>query len=67
MSAPQAFMPKATKCLISKATPVDPNSRHKGKFHTEDYLANQGIPFTAIRPVYIYGPQNYNPLEEWFF
>ncbi len=46
---------------------VDPNSRHKGKFHTEDYLAEQGIPFTAIRPVYIYGPQNYNPLEEWFF
>ncbi|MGB7251872.1 MAG: NAD-dependent epimerase/dehydratase family protein [Phormidesmis sp.] len=47
--------------------PVDPNSRHKGKFHTEDYLKEQGIPFTAIRPVYIYGPQNYNPLEKWFF
>lgn len=47
--------------------PVDPNSRHKGKFHTEDYLTQQAIPFTAIRPVYIYGPQNYNPLEEWFF
>lgn len=47
--------------------PVDPNSRHKGKFHTEDYLAKQRMPFTAIRPVYIYGPQNYNPLEEWFF
>ncbi|MFK8185726.1 MAG: NAD-dependent epimerase/dehydratase family protein [Phormidesmis sp.] len=47
--------------------PVDPNSRHKGKFHTEDYLAEQGIPFTSIRPVYIYGPQNYNPLEQWFF
>ncbi|MEO1622537.1 MAG: NAD-dependent epimerase/dehydratase family protein [Cyanobacteria bacterium J06632_3] len=46
---------------------VDPNSRHKGKFHTEDYLSEQGIPFTAIRPVYIYGPQNYNPLEKWFF
>ncbi|KKI99621.1 NAD-dependent epimerase/dehydratase family protein [Prochlorothrix hollandica] len=46
---------------------VDPNSRHKGKFATEDYLAAQGIPFTAVRPVYIYGPQNYNPLEEWFF
>lgn len=46
---------------------VDPNSRHKGKFHTEDYLTEQGIPFTAIRPVYIYGPQNYNPLEQWFF
>lgn len=47
--------------------PVDPNSRHKGKFHTEDYLKEQAIPFTAIRPVYIYGPQNYNPLEKWFF
>ena len=47
--------------------PVDPNSRHKGKFHTEDYLTEQSIPFTAIRPVYIYGPQNYNPLEKWFF
>lgn len=47
--------------------PVDPNSRHKGKFHTEDYLKAQGVPFTAIRPVYIYRPQNYNPLEEWFF
>ncbi|MEL6353477.1 MAG: NAD-dependent epimerase/dehydratase family protein [Cyanobacteria bacterium J06627_28] len=46
---------------------VDPNSRHKGKFHTEDYLKEQGVPFTAIRPVYIYGPQNYNPLEQWFF
>ena len=47
--------------------PVDPNSRHKGKFHTEDYLKEQGVPFTAIRPVYIYGPENYNPLEAWFF
>ena len=47
--------------------PVDPNSRHKGKHHTEDYLIPQGVPFTAIRPVYIYGPQNYNPLEKWFF
>ena len=46
---------------------VDPNSRHKGKFETEAYLAKSGIPWTAIRPVYIYGPQNYNPLEAWFF
>ena len=46
---------------------VDPKSRHKGKFETEDYLATQGIPFTSIRPVYIYGPQNYNDLEAWFF
>ncbi len=47
--------------------PLDPNSRHKGKFETEAYLQAQGIPFTAIRPVYIYGPQNYNDLEAWFF
>jgi nucleoside-diphosphate-sugar epimerase len=46
---------------------VDPNSRHKGKFETEAYLKQQGVPFTSVRPVYIYGPQNYNPLEAWFF
>jgi UDP-glucose 4-epimerase len=46
---------------------VDPQSRHKGKFETEMYLAEQGVPFTSIRPVYIYGPQNYNDLEAWFF
>jgi UDP-glucose 4-epimerase len=47
--------------------PVDPKSRHKGKYETEAYLAEQGLPFTAIRPTYIYGPQNYNDLEAWFF
>jgi nucleoside-diphosphate-sugar epimerase len=46
---------------------VDPNSRHKGKFATEAYLAAQGVPFTSVRPVYIYGPQNYNDVEAWFF
>lgn len=46
---------------------VDPKSRHKGKFETETYLQQSGIPFTSIRPVYIYGPLNYNPLESWFF
>ncbi|MBE9041159.1 NAD-dependent epimerase/dehydratase family protein [Oscillatoriales cyanobacterium LEGE 11467] len=46
---------------------VDPNSRHKGKFETETYLNQAGVPFTSIRPVYIYGPGNYNPLEAWFF
>lgn len=46
---------------------VDPKSRHKGKFETETFLAEQSIPFTSIRPVYIYGPQNYNDLEAWFF
>lgn len=46
---------------------VDPKSRHKGKFDTEDYLSKNNIPFTSIRPTYIYGPQNYNDLEAWFF
>ncbi len=46
---------------------VDPKSRHKGKLETEAYLAKEGIPFTAIRPTYIYGPGNYNDLEAWFF
>jgi nucleoside-diphosphate-sugar epimerase len=46
---------------------VDPNSRHRGKYETEQYLAETGVPFTSVRPVYIYGPQNYNDLEAWFF
>ena len=37
-------------------------SRHKGKLETEAYLKQIGIPFTSIRPTYIYGPMNYNPL-----
>jgi len=47
--------------------PVDPKSRHKGKHHTEAYLTKSGINWTSIRPTYIYGPQNYNDLEAWFF
>eukprot|EP00186_Timspurckia_oligopyrenoides_P004483 CAMPEP_0182444064 /NCGR_PEP_ID=MMETSP1172-20130603/2629_1 /TAXON_ID=708627 /ORGANISM="Timspurckia oligopyrenoides, Strain CCMP3278" /LENGTH=335 /DNA_ID=CAMNT_0024639525 /DNA_START=1266 /DNA_END=2273 /DNA_ORIENTATION=+ len=46
---------------------VDMKSRHKGKLDTEMYLESSGIPFTSIRPTYIYGALNYNPLEEWFF
>lgn len=46
---------------------IDPQSRHKGKYETEAYLQAQGVPFTSVRPVYIYGPGNYNDLEAWFF
>jgi nucleoside-diphosphate-sugar epimerase len=46
---------------------VDPKSRHKGKHETEAFLAQSGLPFTSIRPTYIYGPSNYNELESWFF
>ncbi len=46
---------------------IDPKSRHKGKHDTETDLAARGLPWTSVRPVYIYGPQNYNDLEAWFF
>ncbi|XP_057792113.1 chloroplast stem-loop binding protein of 41 kDa b, chloroplastic [Salvia miltiorrhiza] len=46
---------------------VDPKSRHKGKLETESLLASRDVNWTSIRPVYIYGPLNYNPVEEWFF
>jgi nucleoside-diphosphate-sugar epimerase len=46
---------------------IDPKSRHKGKHETESYLSASGVPWTSIRPVYIYGPDNYNDLEAWFF
>ena len=47
--------------------PVDPKSRHRGKHETEAYLTELGMPFTSIRPTYIYGAGNYNELESWFF
>ncbi|KAJ6798736.1 chloroplast stem-loop binding protein of 41 kDa b, chloroplastic [Iris pallida] len=46
---------------------VDPQSKHKGKLETENLLASRGVNYTSIRPVYIYGPLNNNPVEEWFF
>lgn len=52
---------------LVEGDPLDPNSRHKGKFATEDLLAASSLPWTSVRPVYIYGPQNYNDLEAWFF
>ncbi|KAI5058061.1 hypothetical protein GOP47_0026231 [Adiantum capillus-veneris] len=45
----------------------DPKSRHKGKLDTESMLDKKDVNWTSIRPVYIYGPLNYNPVEEWFF
>ncbi|WP_288262255.1 NAD-dependent epimerase/dehydratase family protein [uncultured Prochlorococcus sp.] len=52
---------------LSENDPVDPDSRHIGKFETENWLINQKIPFTSFRPTYIYGPGNYNKIENWFF
>jgi hypothetical protein len=39
----------------------------QGKLNTEDLLQSRGLNWTSVRPVYIYGPLNYNPVEEWFF
>ncbi len=39
----------------------------QGKLDTEELLRQSGVNFTSVRPVYIYGPLNYNPVEEWFF
>ena len=39
----------------------------QGKLDTEGLLQQKGVNWTSIRPVYIYGPLNYNPVEEWFF
>ena len=52
---------------LSEDSPVDLQSRHKGKFETENWLIEQKIPFTSFRPTYIYGPGNYNKIENWFF
>ncbi|KAM0055180.1 putative enoyl-CoA hydratase/isomerase, HIBYL-CoA-H type, NAD(P)-binding domain superfamily [Helianthus debilis subsp. tardiflorus] len=46
---------------------VDPKSRHKGNLETEILLESKGVNYTSIRPVYIYDPLNYNPVEEWIF
>ncbi len=52
---------------LDELSPIDPNSRHIGKSNTENWLIKEGIPFTSFRPTYIYGPNNYNPIERWFF
>lgn len=73
MSAHFVYMSSAGVYLKSPVMPhvegdeVDPNSRHKGKLNTENYLRETGVTYTAIRPTYIYGAGNYNPLDQWFF
>lgn len=67
MSSAGVYLPNDQMPHV-EGDPVDPKSRHRGKHETEAYLARYfGLPWTAIRPTYIYGPQNYNELESWFF
>ena len=66
MSSAGVYLP--SDCLPHvEGDPVDPKSRHRGKHETEAYLTELGLPFTSIRPTYIYGAGNYNELESWFF
>jgi len=58
---------KSEKMPHVEGDEVDYSSRHKGKLATEEMLAARGMPWTSIRPTYIYGAQNYNPLEQYFF
>lgn len=73
MGAHFVYMSSAGVYLKSEVMPhiegdaTDPNSRHKGKLDTEQYLRSSGVNHTSIRPTYIYGALNYNPLEQWFF
>ncbi|MBF2097344.1 MAG: NAD-dependent epimerase/dehydratase family protein, partial [Gloeomargaritaceae cyanobacterium C42_A2020_066] len=64
VSSAGVYAPSETLPL-RETDPVDPKSRHWGKAETEAYLQAQGVPFTAVRPVYIYGPGNYNDIEAW--
>lgn len=73
MGTHYVYMSSAGVYLKSEVMPhieddsVDPKCRHKGKLNTEEYLRSTGINYTAIRPTYIYGALNYNPLDQWFF
>ena len=57
----------STQWPLDETAAIDPASRHSGKADTEQWLQQQGIPFTSFRPTYIVGPGNYNPVERWFF
>ncbi|KAF9621832.1 hypothetical protein IFM89_028420 [Coptis chinensis] len=59
--------PSIRRSKSFKVDAVDPKSRHKGKLETENLLQSRDVNWTSIRSVYIYGPLNYNPVEEWFF
>ncbi len=52
---------------LDESAEIDQCSRHIGKAQTEKWLKKSQIPFTSFRPTYIYGPGNYNSIEEWFF
>jgi len=54
---------KSDQMPHQEADEVDFKSRHKGKLFTEQLLNERGVNWTSVRPVYIYGPLNYNPVS----
>lgn len=65
-------VPVKAQCNVQRVAsrPLEAASsrlRFQGKLDTENLLDRSGVNWTSIRPVYIYGPLNYNPVEEWFF
>ena len=66
MSSAGVYM-KSDEMPHLERDPVNPKSRHKGKLDSENALRSLGIPFCSFRPTYICGPQNYNPVERYFF
>ena len=66
MSSAGVYM-KSDEMPHLERDPVNPKSRHKGKLDSENTLRSLGIPFCSFRPTYICGPQNYNPVERFFF
>jgi nucleoside-diphosphate-sugar epimerase len=73
MSSAGAYMKAAGVYMKAEEIPflerdaVDSSSRHKDKLDSENYLRTTGIPWCSLRPTYICGPGNYNPVERYFF
>jgi nucleoside-diphosphate-sugar epimerase len=67
MAAGRAGCRSATLTRARPPARLPPPPWLQGKLNTEEMLAKSGVNWTSIRPVYIYGPLNYNPVEEWFF
>ncbi len=44
----------------------DPTCLPPGHVAVENYLVEQGLPYTVFQPLYIYGPSTAKDCEQWF-
>lgn len=44
----------------------DPRKASAGHVPVENYLEEQGLPYTIFQPLYIYGPHTAKDCEQWF-